>query len=192
MTLREICAVLAQRDGKPFDETFFRQAAVEVLSLRATFIRQRLQRHPYERRSFVQSIGLNMEPVKQEEWPKFYRKLLVSKQEVPSSLHASGILYDFVGSPQGGGSMGLAEAGQLEYLLYLPGAEKKQYYFMLGRKLYSWNNASRKLRVDFVAENPRDLMAFELNGEPCWNDELDLPMPESLMSIILGSNGSKD
>lgn len=104
-TLGAISILIAERVNKQFDPAFLLQCADRIKYWRSRFMRDTLNKNPQERKFFLQTIRMPMEPNRSFNEcgtevcgvPNISR----TKYQIPQPVRANGVLFDYFGSIDG-------------------------------------------------------------------------------------------
>jgi hypothetical protein len=188
MTPSEITTIIATGFEKTFDMPFKLMLMKRVDAYRSRFIRNTLEKDPRDRRSFIQSIYMNMSTESEVKCSLGLDALCdvaVTVEQVPVALRANGIQYDYVGAINGANAFQPVSAGMIGY------ANEGKY----SKNLIQYESRNQRIvvhrrpqlpmiRIDAIFDYPTEVADFvcENNGNcnfwdspyPCTNDIIQL------------------
>lgn len=190
MTPAEITTILAAGLDKTFDTPYKLMLMKRVDAYRSRFIRNTLEKDPKDRRSFVQSIYMNMtteSEVKCDLGLDALCDVAVSVHKVPVALRANGIQYDYVGAINGANPFQPVSAGMIGVL------NKGKY----SGKLIQYESRNQRvvvhrrpqlpmIRVDAIFDSPVEVADFICdNGGSCNFWDMPYPCTNDIIQLIL-------
>lgn len=200
MTPSEITTILASGFDKTFDVPFKLMLMKRVDAYRSRFIRNTLEKDPRDRRSFIQSIYMNMSTeseVKCDLGLDALCDVAVSISKTPVALRANGIQYDYVGAINGANPFQPISAGMIGVLSHGKYSKKRIEYEVRNRQIVVHRKPKLPMiRVDAIFDSPIEVADFicESGGScnywdtpyPCTNDIIQLIlqyMPNDLKAL---------
>lgn len=186
-SINKIVTVIASALDREQDEPFKRLLAVKVDHWRSTLLGRSLEKHPEQRKNFIQTLWVPMEckPLIPCPVPIPLSNRSKSKFSIPDPLRTS-VLFDYVGSIDGTNPFKLASAGTIGYVTQ--GRYSKNIVF------YEYENKdiavrSKKtlpmIRVDAIFDKPMDVMAYNCKSIQCdfWNEPY--PATQDIIQMIV-------
>lgn len=181
-SLNQITTVIAQQYDREQDEPFKRSLEVRVKAWRSTLIGRSLEKHPDQRKHFIQTIFVPMVC-----WNRIActiahppGNVMRSKKAVPLPLRFGSTLFDYVGSVDGRNPFNMGVAGALELNEFSKYAKLQTQWeyenqFVLLTKRFNVNISM--IRIDGVFDDPADVFGYNCTPGNC--DYWDLPYPVS-------------
>lgn len=190
MTLNEITVMLATKEGKQFDEPYKLMLADKVNYWRARLVKNSIEKNQRERKFFKQDLYLPME----------YRDLIpdcvgggdcdisYTVSEIPRPLRANDMLFDFVGSIDGGTAFKESQVG-LTYFLKKGKYSKNTIHFEYQFNKIKVYTKIPAILVSGIFDNPEQADKFScLPGETSCNFwDKEYPVSNDVLQLIIQS-----
>lgn len=137
-----------------------------ICNYRATFLRREIDQNIFINSELIQSFWIELEPNSEDvigcNGTTFKNCLLRSKLPFPKSIQLkNGDAIFYVGTVDDNKSFGrIKNSGDLKYLMLNKYTGKKEKYFIENNYLYVYttNPALRVIKVQMIAENPKDII----------------------------------
>lgn len=187
-TLNEIVQVLAEKNGTPYDVPFKESMKSIVNGWRAVLIRQTLQRHPEDRKYFLQSFTMALEEVDVN--VKGINTVtghvqLVTVKNVPVPLRSNNIVFDYVGSPIYSEPYGYVAQWWESYMKFGTYTGKDRRFAYDDSKIKLFNVCEQEeVGIVGIFDNPTEV---GLVNNACYNDDLPYPVNEDIKEMIIRS-----
>lgn len=178
MTPNELTTLLAEPLGRQFDQPFKLMILDRVIGRYTRLVRQTLERDPRRRKEFIRPVVVQMERVDNTMHS-------ISIDQVPKALYANGILFDYVGKPDGTNPFISATSETVlrftESNKYLKDAV---YYLYTGERIKVLNNPMiPSVRIDGVFTDIRELD----KSDDFWDK--DMGIPKDISDLIIEQVG---
>ena len=167
-----------------------RQIKFNILHYRAMFIRRDYARNGKITRHLEQDLRcLKLEPVDMSRCCDGFQTgctILRTVQKVPRTVrfHFKEAI-TFVGAANGMDSMQLIEPYMAKLASYAKYTGTNRKAFMLEDHMYILNaEGMENINVRGIFEDPRDLAQFDCDGNDCYNDNSEFPMPADMIQLI--------
>lgn len=184
--IKTIAQSIADNVGKPFDEMFLERLKYEILSKRATVVRNDFTRNRTVDGSLVQDVScLEMDSVSPSECcdTDIDCKVTRTTQKVPKTINlkenSSPFLY--VGGIDKTTPYTWTQAEKMPYILSSRKFTKRHpYYTYLNGYIYVFNSENERLNVRGIFEDPTELYFLKnCDGQPCGETD-EIPLPKHL------------
>jgi hypothetical protein len=186
MKLREITSIIAERADRAFDVPFQRELEKMVHYWRAEMIRRALNKNPHDRKHYLQSISIEIDPT--DECEDLDPEMSKSKLTIPTPIRANGILFDYVGAEDRSNSFGYLTSSMLHINEYNKYTKKNSRYMYRNNYIYVTNAADMgSITVEAIFQDPTDLARFKCGGEVCYDRNSEYPMPYDITQMVVNS-----
>ncbi len=170
MTDEELAVQYAEPLGKQFDLPFLELAKGKVRAMAARIIRQRLKESPNERIHFKQSIVVPLIEVDSVECDPIGECILRTKDKIPK-VARTGVLFDYVGSPDFRNSFGVANPLTIQYAAYEKyGASKPKVVLRNDYVYVYFKKDLEKLGIESIFEISQDTLCSGKEKKICEDD----------------------
>lgn len=186
-SLNQIVDSLSDIVGKPFDVPLKRRIKHIVNYKRDTLMHQFLDRHPEQRRFFLQSWVMTLKKSSPVECPLPLPGncfVLKTTAKTPRPIRNKHFIFDYVGGVRGDDPYSYWDMAYSQFLKYNTYTSKRPKHYWADDYLYIINEASdRKVLMRGVISNPESVNACA--ETVCYNDDLPYPIAEDLLNIVI-------
>ncbi len=188
VSLNELVSVLASRVGQAWNTDLQDEMKIVLSYKRADFFKKSMVQNPAQRKFFLKDFSVELQEVDKTECPVDVEcQVLRSVNKIPAPTRSDYTLFDFVGSADKLTPYSYATPEQYtlmaQYNKYT-GANPK--YFYVNGYLYIYGDLSEEwANVRGLYIDPRDLINFKCEGEPCYTDDDQYEIPDDLINAII-------
>lgn len=190
-TYNELAEILAERAGRQLDTPFIEEMKVVVSYWYSRLRRDSLQESRRDRAWFKQYTEVPIEVVALSEWPGF-PDIRISRTtcQLPNTLRANGILFDYVGSVDKTTSFGKVYTQMHELRGALDGryTGKQPKVLWQNNYIYIFNELDMPaIGIDGIYDDPWAYQQFKCScqGTACRDDDTEFPGPRDLQQRII-------
>jgi hypothetical protein len=187
MKLRDITSIIAERADRAFDVPFQKELEKMVHYWRAEMIRRALNKRPFDRKFFLQSITTEMVSA-EDECEELNCKVSKTKLVTPTPIRANGILFDYVGAEDRSNSFGYLTSAMAHTVTDNPYTKKNARYMYRNGYVYVTNFRDLgSITIEGIFEDPTDLARFKCGSEQCYDKDSEYPMPYDITQMVVNS-----
>jgi len=186
-TLAKIVGSIAARVDKPFDVDLQKELKHIIGYKRSNYTQQFLQKHPEQRKFFLQKLTVELEKVPSDECePIKGCEILRTKCVMPKPVRTSQTLFDFVGTSTFTAGYGYQEPEFISTVGANRFTGKKPKWHYSDGRIYIYNTTTiERIGVRGVFEVPSAVNACACDPVDCLKDTDEYPIALDLLNSIV-------